>query len=125
VLSLMPLTARRSKNSERREGCWGRTSQRKTYDDVRPLQEPRQEVALFHASATTMRIDWFRPFTVHGRSQTGEMLLPYAFSAAARDEPAAFTAGDRHGARVSLASRSRRSQTSPAVPCGPGAHGFH
>jgi UDP-glucose 4-epimerase len=45
-----------------------------------------REVASHACRNTALSVDWFRPPVVYGPGQTGEMLIPYIFSAAARGE---------------------------------------
>ena len=52
-----------------------------------------RELAAVAARRDGLRIDWFRPFTVYGPGQTGSMLVPSAFGAAAQRQPADFTDG--------------------------------
>ena len=50
-------------------------------------------IARFHAAADRLSVDWFRPTTVYGPGQTGPMLIPTAFEAAASGKPGQFTDG--------------------------------
>jgi nucleoside-diphosphate-sugar epimerase len=51
------------------------------------------DIARFHAAMDGLSVDWFRPTTVYGPGQTGAMLIPTAFAAAASGKPAEFTDG--------------------------------
>lgn len=53
------------------------------------------ETAGFHARRSPVRVHWFRPFTVYGPGQTGPMLVPSAFAAAAAGRPQDFTDGSQ------------------------------
>ncbi len=53
-----------------------------------------REYAAFFARRGSMRVDWFRPFTVYGPGQAaGNMLLPIAFRAAKSGRAAQFSDG--------------------------------
>lgn len=51
------------------------------------------DIARFHAATDGLSVDWFRPTTVYGPGQTGAMLIPTAFEAAASGRPGEFTDG--------------------------------
>jgi nucleoside-diphosphate-sugar epimerase len=52
-----------------------------------------REIAEHAARCAPLRVDWFRPFVIYGPGQTGEMLVPSAFRAAAAGQACDFTDG--------------------------------